>query len=168
MSDSELNLRDFRCALSQFPTGVCVVTTRDCSGEPVGITASSFNSVSIDPPLILWSIDKNIFSAKIFERSKNFAVNVLCQDQFDISNLFAKQGTDKFKGIIFESGIGEVPLLQNCSAQFECESWNVYEGGDHLIIVGEVLNYRYVKENSPLVFACGSYAIHSQHPSVIC
>ncbi len=168
MNDSALDVKDFRCALSQFPTGVCVVTTRDDSGKPVGVTASSFNSVSIEPPLILWSIDKNIYSTKTFERSQHFAVNVLCRDQIDTSNLFAKQGTDKFKDVNFENGIGDVPLFKNCSAQFECKTWNVYEGGDHLIIVGEVLNYRYVRENSPLVFACGSYAVQSQHPATIC
>lgn len=163
----DFDLRDFRRALSQFPTGVTVITTNDKQGEPVGVTASSFNSVSIEPPLILWSIDKGAHSLAAFENAEYFAVNVLNRDQVDISNRFASRGEDKFKDINCHQGLGGAPLLTDYAAQFECKTWAVYEGGDHLILVGEVLDYRYNDNELPLVFARGSYSISSQHPSTV-
>lgn len=164
MTESKFEKNDFRRALSQFPTGVTVITTLDADQKPVGVTASSFNTVSMDPPLVLWSVDKNAFSAKIFENAEYFAVNVLAKDQMDTSNRFASRGEDKFKDVDYRSGIGGSPLLNHFSAQFECKTWNVYEGGDHFIIVGEVQNYAYNETTSPLVFSCSSYAITGQFP----
>lgn len=164
MSDAKIDLREFRRALGQFPTGVTVITTVDDKGEPVGVTASSFNSVSIDPPLVLWSVDKSAYSAALFEKSTHFAVNVLSKDQVDISNRFAGRGEDKFAGVNFSQGAGGCALLDHSAAQFECETWSVYDGGDHLIVVGEVVNYRHSESTSPLVFAQGSYAVSMQHP----
>ncbi|RTE64835.1 flavin reductase [Amphritea opalescens] len=167
MSMQDLDVRDFRRALSQFPTGVTVITTNDEQGVPIGVTASSFNSVSVDPPLILWSIDKGAHSLATFEAAKYFAVNVLSRDQVDTSNRFASRGEDKFKDVVYSEGVGGSPLLSDYSAQFECKTWAVYEGGDHLILVGEVLDYRYQDSNLPLVFARGSYSVSSQHPSTV-
>ncbi|WP_417226923.1 flavin reductase [Amphritea sp.] len=167
MSMQNLDIRDFRRALSQFPTGVTVITTRDEQGEPVGVTASSFNSVSIDPPLILWSIDKGAHSLATFENTEFFAVNVLSRDQVETSNRFASRGEDKFKDVEYTQGVGDSPLLSDYSAQFECKTWAVYEGGDHLILVGEVIDYRYRDSNLPLVFTRGSYSVSSQHPSTV-
>lgn len=164
MSDTAFDIRDFRRALSQFPTGVTVITTLDGQGEPIGVTASSFNSVSIDPPLILWSIDKGAYSLETFQNTEHFAVNVLGRDQVDTSNRFASRGEDKFKDVAYSAGVGGSPILDNYAAQFECKTWAVYEGGDHLILVGEVLDYRYNDASAPLVFARGSYAVSSQHP----
>ncbi len=167
MSMQDFDVRDFRRALSQFPTGVTVITTNDEQGSPVGVTASSFNSVSVEPPLILWSIDKGAHSLAAFENSQHFAVNVLSRDQVDLSNRFASRGEDKFKDVIYGKGVGDSPLLNDYSAQFECKTWAVYAGGDHLILVGEVLEYRYNDSNLPLVFARGSYSVSSQHPSTV-
>ena len=167
MSMQNFDVRDFRRALSQFPTGVTVITTNDEQGRPVGVTASSFNSVSVEPPLILWSIDKGAHSLGVFENSEHFAVNVLSRNQVDVSNRFASRGEDKFKDVIYSKGVGGSPLLNDYSAQFECKTWAVYDGGDHLILVGEVLDYRYNDSNLPLVFARGSYSVSSQHPSTV-
>lgn len=163
MSNNKFDIRDFRGALGQFPTGVTVITALDDKGEPIGCTASSFNSVSIDPALVLWSVDKSAFSAAIFEKAEYFAVNILSENQVDISNRFAGRGEDKFKDVSFASGLGGAPLFEGCGAQFQCKTWNVYEGGDHLIIIGEVVEYTHDDSLTPLVFSRGSYAITSPH-----
>lgn len=166
MTDTAFDIKDFRRALSQFPTGVTVITARDAEGQPVGVTASSFNSVSIDPPLILWSIDKGAHSLSAFEKAEHFAVNVLGRDQVDTSNRFASRGEDKFKDVAWHSGLGDAPVLDEYAAQFECKTWAVYEGGDHLILVGEVKEYRYDNAVLPLVFSRGGYAVSAQHPAM--
>lgn len=166
MSDTTFDIRDFRSALGQFPTGVTVITAVDQKGEPIGCTASSFNSVSIDPALVLWSVDKGAFSAEIFKTAEYFAVNVLSESQVATSNKFAGRGEDKFKDVSYTKGLGDSPLLAGCGAQFECKTWNVYDGGDHLIIVGEVKAYHHDNALTPLVFSRGSYAITSQHPDI--
>jgi len=158
MSSTPFDPRAFRNTLGQFPTGVTVITARNASGDPIGVTASSFNSVSIDPPLILWSVDKITSSADTFEQAEYFAVNVLASSQVDLSNHFASRNDDKFADISFETGVSGVPLLEGCAAQFQCKTWNLYDGGDHTIIVGEVLEYQCDESASPLVFAKGSYA----------
>ena len=167
MSDTVFDARDFRRSLSQFPTGVTVITTLDEDGNPVGVTASSFNTVSIEPALVLWSIDKGAHSLKAFQEGKNFVVNVLGRDQVATSNNFASRGEDKFANAQYHAGIGGCPVLDDYAAQFECETWAVYEGGDHLILVGEVKDYRYQDNVEPLVFARGSYAVSSQHPEMV-
>lgn len=167
MSQSDqFDVRDFRRALSQFPTGVTVITTLDGEKRPVGVTASSFNSVSIDPPLVLWSIDKGSNSLETYRTAEHFAVNVLSTEQVALSNRFASRGEDKFQGVEYSDGVGGSPLFPEYAAQFECKTWAVYEGGDHLILVGEVLEYRYADVNQPLVFARGSYAVSSVHPEM--
>jgi 4-hydroxyphenylacetate 3-hydroxylase, reductase component len=167
MSKTEFDPKDFRRALSQFPTGVTVITTLDADGKPLGVTASSFNSVSMDPALILWSIDKAALSLACFEKAEYFAVNILGRDQVDTSNNFASRGEDKFTNVDYSAGPGGAPLLNDYAAQFECKTWAVYEGGDHLILVGEVIDYRYNDNIQPLVFARGSYAISAQHPEMV-
>tara|TARA_R110001583_G_scaffold149004_1_gene300905 strand:+ start:13018 stop:13953 length:936 start_codon:yes stop_codon:yes gene_type:complete len=165
MSNIKFDKRDFRTALGQFPTGVTVITTVDLDGDPIGCTASSFNSVSIDPALVLWSIDKGAFSKTTFENAEYFAINVLSENQVETSNRFAGRGEDKFKNVSYSKGLGGAPLLEGCGAQFECKTWNVYEGGDHLIIVGEVIQYHHDDSLTPLAFSRGGYAITTQHPS---
>jgi 4-hydroxyphenylacetate 3-hydroxylase, reductase component len=167
MPKTEFDARNFRRALSQFPTGVTVITTLDAKGEPIGVTASSFNSVSMNPALVLWSVDKAALSLQAFEKSQFFAVNILGRDQVETSNNFASRGEDKFANSAYTMGTGGVPLLIDYAAQFECKTWAVYEGGDHLILVGEVLDYRYNDNIQPLVFARGSYAISAQHPEMV-
>ena len=153
----------FRQALGQFPTGVTVITTLDKEGNPIGVTASSFNSVSMEPPLVLWSVAKKAYSAKIFEEAAHFNINVLGESQIEISNTCAKQGADKFANIGFQSGIDGCPILENTAACFECKTWKLYDGGDHIIVVGEVLKYQSNPSIKPLVFARGSYAVTAAH-----
>lgn len=159
----EFDQKEFRNALGQFPTGVTVITTLDDSGNPIGITASSFNSVSMDPPLILWSVDKNAHSAKVFQTAKYFNVNVLSEKQITISNNFAQKGEDKFTDITYKAGIDGCPILENTAAFFECKTWNLYDGGDHIIIVGEVVSYQCKPSVKPLVFSKGRYAKTINH-----
>lgn len=156
--------KDFRRALSQFPTGVTVITAVDSQGEPIGVTASSFNSVSMDPPLILWSVARSAYSATIFENAEHFVVNVLGKHQVDISNTCARQGEDKFAQIDWHPGVGNAPIIANTAAYFECKTWNLYDGGDHIIVVGEVLDYSHDESIMPLVFARGSYSLVAPQP----
>lgn len=156
--------KNFRRALGKFATGVTVVTTVDGNMQRIGVTASSFNSVSINPPLILWSVDKSAYSAETFRTAEHFVINVLANDQVDISNRFARRGEDKFVGIECSEGIGKSPRIAGAVACFECRTWNVYEGGDHHIIVGEVVDFNYDENRNSLVFHNGRYAIPEQHP----
>jgi flavin reductase (DIM6/NTAB) family NADH-FMN oxidoreductase RutF/DNA-binding MarR family transcriptional regulator len=165
MATEAFSTREFRDALSSFATGVTVVTCLDANGEPVGATASSFNSVSMDPPLILWSITKTAYSADAFINAKHFVVNVLSADQVDISNKFARSGTDKFADIALEQGIGGVPMLPNTITRFECEAWATYDGGDHEIIVGQVKAMN-TAAGSGLVFYRGAYATAEAIPTL--
>ena len=155
---SSLDVNDLRKALGQFPTGVTVITTLDTKGEPVGVTVSSFNAVSLTPPLILWSMAKSGYSAKVFENAEYFAVNVLGEQQIELSDSFARQSADKFDGVTFASGKGGSPLLENTAASFECKTWKLYDGGDHTIVVGEVLDFQANDSIMPLVFSRGNYA----------
>lgn len=154
MSVSE---KDFRSALGKFPTGVTIVTTQDANGEKIGVTASSFNSVSIDPALILWSIDKRAYSVDAFTQGEHFTVHVLREDQIDLSNRFASRGQDKFKDLQLVKEETRAPRLPDNAAWFECKTWKVYDGGDHFIIVGEVQDFGYENDVDSLVFYSGQY-----------
>lgn len=153
-----IDSRQFRRALGAFATGVTVITTVDANGKDVGLTANSFNSVSLDPPMILWSLDKKSSNFNAFMGSEYFAVHVLSAEQDHISNQFAKSGVDRFAGMDFQRGVGSTPLLEGCSAWFVCRMAHRYEGGDHFIIVGEVLSYKNF-EKPPLVFHSGKYGM---------
>jgi 3-hydroxy-9,10-secoandrosta-1,3,5(10)-triene-9,17-dione monooxygenase reductase component len=124
----------------------------------VGVTASSFNSVSLDPPLVLWSLARTARSMSAFEKSGYFCVHVLCASQEELSNRFAMPGADKFAGQEWTRGHGNVPLLPAFAARFQCRTTHTYDGGDHLIFVGEVLDYQKTEE-PPLVFHAGRYAL---------
>lgn len=158
--------KDFRRALGKFPTGVTIITTRDNEGKPIGMTASSFNTLSIEPKLILWSIDKSAWSIETFTKSKSFAINVLRSDQVELSNRFARRGEDKFAGLTLTEGVNGSPLLDRAVAWFECTTWNVYEGGDHFIIVGKVDDYAYEENASSLAFYNGRYAVPEANPAI--
>lgn len=150
--------RAFRDTLGRFVTGVTVVTTRHIQGSRVGVTANSFNSVSLDPPLILWSLNKDSRSLSSFEGAGYFAVHILGQDQIDLSNRFARPTSDKFAGMETEEGNGGVPLLNGCAARLECRTYNRHPAGDHVIFIGEVIVFEASEEVDPLVYHCGSYA----------
>lgn len=147
--------KTFRNALGQFATGVTIVTTRDASGNPVGVTANSFNSVSLDPPLVLWSLAKSARSMAAFEQAGHFAVHILASDQDHLSNLFASRVEDKFSGL--DVGTDGPPHIAGCSARLVCQTRHMYEGGDHVIMVGEVMDYE-SEGKPPLLFHGGGYA----------
>lgn len=164
MSDfASLDTRGFRTALGAFTTGVTIVTTCDAAGNDVGLTANSFNSVSLDPPLVLWSLAKSSSSLNAFVGSRHFAVHILAADQQKLSESFARRSTDKFAGLVSERGHGGVPLLDGCVARFECETAFRYDGGDHEIFVGRVIHFEHF-QRQPLVFMGGKYAIALQAP----
>src|SRR5690554_165565 len=135
----EIDSRQFRSALGAFTTGVTIVTTCDQEGHDVGLTANSFNSVSMNPPMVLWSLDKSSRSLPAFMENDHFAVHILAADQQPMSDRFASRGADKFAGLETERGAGDVALLDGCSARFECETAFRYDGGDHIIFVGNVV-----------------------------
>lgn len=152
-----LDVRKFRTALGSYPTGVTIVTTIDGDGNKIGMTANSFTSLSLDPPLILWSIDKATGCFDAFNECSHFAIHVLGEHQEGLSNHFAGRGFDKFKEIPSTEGIGGSPILKESSACFQCSVEHRYEGGDHIILVGRVLDYS-EQDLKPLVFSAGKYA----------
>lgn len=154
---ASFDIAAFRNALGQFPTGVAVVTTKDSEDRNIGMTVSSFNSVSLNPPLVLWSIDKESGCFDAFQQCEYFAINVLTEAQKDISNVFAQQNTDKFASVDFSEGNHGLVLIDNCAAYFQCKIAHRYEGGDHIIIVGEVEGFESF-DKLPLVFHNGNYA----------
>ncbi len=158
--------KDFRNALSMFATGVTIITTRTETGDPVGITANSFNSVSLDPPMVLWSLAKNAYSLPVFQQAKEWNVHILSNEQEALSNKFAKKGEDKFAGISLDQGVTNSPLLPGCSARFQCRTMFEYEGGDHIIFVGEVLAYDRAP-TPPLLYLSGNYALATKKTNAI-
>lgn len=152
---------EFRKALGAFATGVTIITTRTADGTPLGLTANSFNSVSLNPPLVLWSLANTSMSLDTFKSAQNWAVHVLASDQEALSGRFARRGEDKFAGLDVDTGVGGIPLLRGCTARFQCKTAFQYEGGDHIIFVGEVVKFDRA-DSSPLVFHGGKYA-HAAH-----
>jgi len=154
---SILDPRSFRSALGTFATGVTLITTVAPSGELVGNTASSFNSVSLDPPLVLWSLARKAFSFQTYCNAKYFAVNVLREGQDDLSARFSKSSADKWQGIDHETWDTGCPIIPTALAIFECKMTHIYDGGDHAIFVGEVLKFDHDPKGKPLVFWRGGY-----------
>lgn len=153
-----IDSREFRSALGTFTTGVTIVTARDPDGRAVGVTANSFNSVSLNPPMILWSLAKSARSLATFEAARYWAVHILAANQDDLSTRFARSGDDKFAGLQSEAGLGDTPLLMNCTSRLQCKTAFRYEGGDHVIFVGEVIAFDR-NDLPPLVFHGGQYAV---------
>ena len=156
--DPEGHARRFRNALGAFATGVTIVTTRDVTGRDIGLTANSFNSVSLNPPMVLWSLAKSSRSLPAFLAAAHFAVHVLAADQEELSLRFATRGWEKFGGLELERGAAQIPLLRGCSARFQCRTAFRHEGGDHVIFVGAVESFDQ-SERPPLVFHGGRYAL---------
>lgn len=153
-----LDPREFRNALGRFATGVCVITTEPAGCKPFGMTINSFSSVSLDPPLILWSLQKNSECFAAFESSKQFGVNILSVDQQAISNQFAKKGEHDLPEGSYVKGESGCVVLSNVMTSLECEVDAVHEGGDHIIIVGRVLAMNNEQEaRDPLLFYTGKY-----------
>src|SRR5215472_10575414 len=153
---SRIDPRDFRNALGTYATGVTIITAAGADGKPVGITCNSFASVSLNPPLVLWSLVLYSSSLSTFQNASHFAVNVLGVSQQTLANKFAKSSDDKFNGVDWTPGLGGAPLLAESVANFQCRSVNRYYGGDHVIFLGAVEAYSYSR-NEPLLFAQGGY-----------
>lgn len=156
--------RGFRAALGQFATGVTVVTTRAENGERIGLTANSFNSASLDPPMVLWSLKNDSSNFDVFAAASHFAVNVLAAEQVAVSRRFSRFAEDRFAGLECREGVGGVPVIAGCAADFQCRSVHRYSGGDHAIFVGEVLDFN-IHERTPLVFHRGDYTVTLPRPS---
>ena len=146
----------FRDALGSFVTGVTIVTARDEAGRPYGLTANSFNSVSLDPPMVLWSLSLRSGSLPVFRDADNWAVHVLAADQQAMSDRFARPGDGKFAGVEDVDGPEDAPLLAGYAARFGCRARFEYEGGDHAIFLGEVVDFDR-READPLIYHGGRY-----------
>src|SRR5216683_7178876 len=152
-----LDGRELRDALGWFATGVTVITTRSPDGDLVGFTANSFTSVSLDPPLILFSLNRQASCLPIFEDCAHFAVNILAEHQAALSSRFATASHEKWHGVSVETWEGGCPILADALANFECAVHAVHDGGDHRIFVGRVLRLRARSDGRPLLFSRGGY-----------
>lgn len=148
--------RAFRDALGRFATGVAVVTTINDKGKMEGLTISSFSSVSLDPPLVLWSLQRDALSFDTFAQSGRFSVNVLKAGQSELSNHFATRSIDKFAAIEHHIGANGCPHLPGVLAHFECETVELVDGGDHGIFLGRVQRFEH-SEGEPLIVSGGQY-----------
>ncbi|PLK50858.1 flavin reductase family protein [Uliginosibacterium sp. TH139] len=146
----------FRRTLGMFATGITVITAQAKDGSLVGLTANSFNSVSLTPPMIVWSLGNNSGVREVLEHCEYYAVNVLADDQEALSNLFASKAADRFAGVDWEPGLGGAPVLAGCAAVFEVRNSLRYPGGDHVIFIGEVARCDR-SEREPLLFFNGRY-----------
>ena len=155
----------FRRALGSFVTGVTIVTTIDPAGRPAGLTANSFNSVSLDPPMVLWSLALDSTSLTAFRQAEWWAVHVLAAGQENLSNQFARRDAEKFDGVATIPGPGGIPLLDGSAARFVCRAAFEYEGGDHAIFLGEVHDFEQAG-HAPLVYHAGRYGGIFPHASV--
>lgn len=153
---------EFRAALGMFATGVTIVTARTADGGLIGLTANSFNSVSIDPPLVLWSLARAAASLPAFSTGSHYAINILGADQHELAKRFAAKGLDRFADVSFVEGAGGAPLLSGAAASFECFNRSRYEEGDHVIFVGEVERCSHRLGASPLLFHGGRF--YTEHP----
>jgi flavin reductase (DIM6/NTAB) family NADH-FMN oxidoreductase RutF len=156
----QVDQRALRTALGRFATGVTVVTTRTPQGKLEGLTANSFSAVSLDPPLVLWSLKRNAPSLANFLASGYFAVNVLARAQEEIAHHFATRRRDKFAGVPQVPGLGGAPLLHGTLAAFECSTESTIESGDHVILLGRVHRASH-RDGEPLIFSAGRYGTHA-------
>lgn len=151
-----LDKSEFRRLMGQFATGVTVITTRDPSGKPFGLTANAFSSVSLEPPLVLVCVDKKADCYTCFDQTKAFTVNILSESQEAVSRKFATKGVDKFEGVGFRAGGNGCAILEDSTAHFECDVVQAVDAGDHTIYVGEVKAGE-SSDATPLLFFRGGY-----------
>jgi len=153
---------EFRAALGMFATGVTIVTARTFDGALVGLTANSFNSVSLNPPLVLWSLARAAASLPAFSTGSHYAINILSAQQKALAKQFAARDVDRFANVEFVPGVSGAPLLAGAAATFECFNRSRYEEGDHVIFVGEVERCSHRAGASPLLFHGGKF--YTEHP----
>lgn len=149
--------RSYKKALGCFASGVAVMTTTDAAGRSVGVTVSAFTSLSLSPPLVLFCLDRRTTGIDAF-RSGSFAVNILREDQRELSIRFASRRDDKFTGLECRTGVAGAPILPNCLAVLECSVESVSDGGDHEIFVGRIHHMEYQTGGQPLLYFRGAYA----------
>lgn len=154
--------KEFRTSLGMFATGVTIVTARTADGELVGLTASSFNSVSLDPPLVLWSLAQAASSMATFSAGSHYAINILAADQKSLAERFAGKREGRWADVAFSESDGGLPLLDGAAATFECFNRSRYQEGDHTIFVGEVERCFHREGASPLLYHGGKF--YSEHP----
>lgn len=154
---TEPDMRAFRDVLGTFVTGVTIITTVQKDGTPWGVTANSFSSVSLDPPLVLWSQGTHAFSFPIFRAAERFVVNILSAEQVELSQRFSAPETDRFAGLTCHPGIDGLPKIDGCLAHLECRKIAAYPGGDHAIFLGQVENFERA-HLAPLAFCNGQYS----------
>jgi flavin reductase (DIM6/NTAB) family NADH-FMN oxidoreductase RutF len=157
--------RELRDVFGAFATGVTVVTTVDGQGAYQGVTANSFSSLSLDPPLVLWSQALGARSFPAFRDARHFLVNILAADQLEVSRRFAASGPDKFAGLTVQRVQTGLPALPGCCAWLECRKVGMHPGGDHMIHIGEVLSFAH-HPRPPLVFFRGRYGVAAEHPDL--
>jgi flavin reductase (DIM6/NTAB) family NADH-FMN oxidoreductase RutF len=158
----DFSAQEFRASLGMFATGVTIVTARSAEGQLVGLTANSFNSVSLAPPLVLWSLARAAGSMAAFSNGMHYAINVLAADQQALAETFAARGVDRWAGVKFTQGVSGAPLLDGAAATFECFNRSQYSEGDHVIFVGEVERCRHRADASPLLYHGGRF--FTEHP----
>jgi flavin reductase (DIM6/NTAB) family NADH-FMN oxidoreductase RutF len=151
-----VNSDQFRQVMGNFATGITVVTTRDKDGKPYGLTVNSFTSVSLNPVLVLVCLDLRLSGLQSFRDSRHFGVSILSEHQEDLSRIFAKKDAERPPETFFEGKLG-MPLLKNSLAIMECQTIKIYEGGDHLIFLGEVDNADLLQPDHPLLYFRGKY-----------
>ncbi|MDZ4359819.1 MAG: flavin reductase [Variovorax sp.] len=160
---AELNAKAFRNALGSFPTGVAIITTLGPNGEPVGLTCNSFSSVSLDPPLVAWSLRLASKSIDVFRAAAGFAINMLHDDQVELSARFASStNATKFDGVRHTPGHLGSPRIEGCVADFQCETFAQHVAGDHLIFIGQVRAFEHTVQAPSLVFYRGGYMALTQ------
>jgi 3-hydroxy-9,10-secoandrosta-1,3,5(10)-triene-9,17-dione monooxygenase reductase component len=147
---------EFRRVLGRFATGVTIITAMD-GDEPAGVAANSFTSVSLDPPLLLFCVARSSTTWPRIERARKFAVNILGEHQEELCKLFSAKGADRFGQTAWRIGAGGSPVLAECIAYLDCEFWAEYDGGDHIIVVGRVLDLGVDHDAGPLLFYEGQY-----------
>jgi flavin reductase (DIM6/NTAB) family NADH-FMN oxidoreductase RutF len=152
---------ELRRIMGHFATGVTVITTVSKDGTPYGLTANAFMSVSLEPPLLLISVDKKAESYPCFEQSRVFTINILRDDQEGLSRRFAVSGGNKFEGVAYHLGANDVPILEDTLAHIECRLHTAYDGGDHTLYLGEILEAE-TREGRPLLFYRGGYRAFSE------
>ncbi len=149
--------RELRNALGRFATGVCIITAVTRDQRAVGMTANSFSSVSLDPPLVLWNLQSGSEVYEAFATPETFAVNVLTREQEALSSQYARKGDHLLDPAHFRLGSNGAPLIRDALVSFECALEATHEGGDHLIIVGRVLDMLARPDGEPLLFYAGAY-----------
>lgn len=165
-NEIDFDPRDLRRAFGNFATGVTIVTTLDSEGDPCGFTANSFTSVSIEPPLLLVSIAKSAHGCPIFTASRGFAVNILARSQRDLSSRFASAGTNKFAKLDWQAAVSGSPVIDGVVAWFDCEHFEQIDAGDHIILIGKVLQYSH-NTDTPLGFCRGAYVSFGLTPGML-